>query len=164
MAARASSRFRSTCSSPSWRSGPRDGEILGPPKPPKFDKTAKQHPDRRLLLVMRQRGKSHGKEVATRVAIALREATHTVVAMATKFASAESRIMSDEGPGAYSSFWRMFAKHDTINHSKTYRPPGRHQQQPGRELQLAHASLGGGHLPVAQQQVPGGLRSGVGLA
>lgn len=103
---------------------PETGEILGPPKPPKFDKTAKQHPDRRLLLVMRQRGKSHGKgAVATRVAIALREATHTVVAMATKFASAESRIMSDEDP-AYSSFWRLFAKHDTINHSKTYALPG----------------------------------------
>lgn len=103
---------------------PETGEIMGPPKPVKFDKSAKQHPDRRLMLVMRQRGRSHGKgAVATRVAIALREASHTVLAMATKFASAESRIMSDEDP-AYNSFWKLFAKHDTINHSKAYALPG----------------------------------------
>lgn len=43
--------------------------------------------------------------------------------MATKFASAESKIMSDEDP-AYTTFTRLFAAHDTINHSKAYAAPG----------------------------------------
>ncbi len=102
---------------------PETGEIMGPPKPHKFDKTAKQPEDRRLLLVMRQRGKAAGKgAVATRVGVALRESTATVTSFARKFISAESRIMSDEDP-AYAAFWKLFAKHDTINHSKAYSGP-----------------------------------------
>lgn len=103
---------------------PETGEILGPPKPVKFDKTAKQHEDRRLMLVMRQRGVAAGKgAVATRVAIAIRETTKTVVAAATKFVSAESRMMSDEDP-AYNVFGKLFAGHGTINHSKSYSRDG----------------------------------------
>lgn len=103
---------------------PKTGEILGPPKPVKFDKTAKQPEDRRLLLVMRQRGKSHGKgAVATRVAIALRESAATVVSMARRFASAESKFMSDEDP-AYHAFSKLFSSHETINHSKAYSREG----------------------------------------
>ncbi len=96
------------------------GEIMGPPKPPKFDKKAKQPADRRLLLVMRQRGVSKGKgAVATRIAVALTESAATVVAAAKRFVSAESAIMSDEDP-AYHAFGRLFAEHKTINHSKGY--------------------------------------------
>lgn len=103
---------------------PETGEIMGPPKPPKFDKTAKQPEDRRLMLVMRQRGLLKGRgAVATRISIALKESTKTVVAMATKFASAESHMMSDEDP-AYATFSRLFAAHGTVNHSKTYSAPG----------------------------------------
>lgn len=48
------------------------GEIVGPPLPPKFGKTAKQPADRRILLVMRQRGVAKGTgAVATSVAVAL---------------------------------------------------------------------------------------------
>lgn len=100
---------------------PADGsELIGPPKPPKFGKTAKQPLDRRLLLVMCQRGVSEGKgSSATRVAIALSESTKTVTAMAKQHASAESVIMSDEDP-AYASFKGLFADHKTINHSVGY--------------------------------------------
>jgi len=103
---------------------PLTGEITGPPKPPKFDKASKQPEDRRLMLVMRQRGLVKGRgAVATRISIALRESTKTVVAMATKFASAESKMMSDEDP-AYAAFSRLFQAHDTVNHSKEYSKPG----------------------------------------
>lgn len=99
---------------------PETGEILGPPKPPKFDKKARQPADRRLLLVMRQRGVSKGKgAVATRIAVALSESTATVVAAARRFVSAESSVMSDEDP-AYYAFGKLFAEHKTINHSKGY--------------------------------------------
>jgi transposase-like protein len=96
------------------------GEIFGPPKPPKFDKKAKQPADRRLLLVMRQRGVSKGKgAVATRIAVALAESAATVTAAARRFVSAESSMMSDEDP-SYHSFSTLFAEHKTINHSKGY--------------------------------------------
>lgn len=100
---------------------PADGiEFVGPPKPPKFGKTAKQPLDRRLILVMCQRGVSEGKgSSATRVAIALSESTKTVTAMATQHASAESIIMSDEDP-AYAGFRGLFAAHKTVNHSVAY--------------------------------------------
>jgi transposase-like protein len=102
---------------------PETGEIMGPPKPHKYDKTAKQPEDRRLLLVMRQRAKSAGKgAVATRVGIALRESAATVTAFARNLISAESRIMSDEDP-AYAAFGKLFAQHGTINHSKAYSGP-----------------------------------------
>ena len=95
-------------------------ELMGPPKPPKFGKTAKQPLDRRLLLVMCQRGVSEGKgSSATRVAIALSESTKTVTAMAKQHASAESIIMSDEDP-AYASFREIYAAHKTVNHSVAY--------------------------------------------
>jgi hypothetical protein len=100
---------------------PADGsEQVGPPKPPKFGKSARQPLDRRLLLVMCQRGVSEGKgSSATRVAIAKRESTFTVTAMATQHASAESILMSDEDP-AYSNFRELFADHRTVNHSVAY--------------------------------------------
>lgn len=103
---------------------PATGEIMGPPKTPKFDKTSRQPEPRRLLLVMRQRGQTQCKgAVATRVAIALRETAHTVVSTARRSASAESRMMSDEDP-SYAAFAKLFASHNTINHSKAYRAPG----------------------------------------
>ena len=96
------------------------GELIGPPKPPKWGKAARQPADRRLLLVMRQRGIANGKgAVKTRVSIALAESTATVTAMAQRYASAESTMMSDEDP-AYAPFSRLFAEHRTINHSKGY--------------------------------------------
>jgi transposase-like protein len=99
---------------------PEGTEFVGPPKPPKFGKTAQQPTDRRILLVMCQRGVSEGKgSSATRVAIALSESTKTVTAMAAQHASAESIIMSDEDP-AYASFRELFAAHKTINHSVGY--------------------------------------------
>jgi len=103
---------------------PETGEIMGPPKPPKFDKASKQHEDRRLMLVMRQRGVAKGKgAVATRVCIALTEASKTVTAMAAKFASAESKMMTDEDP-SYAKFPQLFESHDTVNHSQSYSQPG----------------------------------------
>ena len=103
---------------------PETGEIMGPPKPPKFDKASKQPEDRRLMLVMRKRGVARGSGgVATRVSIALTESAKTVTAMARKFASAESHIMSDEDP-SYARFATLFKEHDTINHSKAYSAPG----------------------------------------
>ena len=99
---------------------PEGYEQVGPPTPPKFGKAAKQPIDRRLLLVMRQRGVSKGKgAVATRVGIAISESAASVTTMARQFASAESVIYSDEDP-AYASFRRLFADHKTINHSKGY--------------------------------------------
>jgi transposase-like protein len=99
-------------------------EMVGPPTPHKFAKKASQPEDRRLLLVMRQRGASAGKgAVATRVAVSRSESTKTVVAMATKFASAESAFRTDEDP-AYASFSRLFDDHQTINHSEGYSLPG----------------------------------------
>lgn len=99
---------------------PEGYEQVGPPTPPKFGKAAKQPIDRRLLLVMRQRGVSKGKGAATtRVGIAISETAASVTTMARQFASAESVIYSDEDP-AYASFRRLFADHKTINHSKGY--------------------------------------------
>lgn len=96
------------------------GEIFGPPKPPKFDKKAKQPEDRRLLLVMCQRGVANGKgAVATRVAVARTESAATVTAAARRFVSAESSMMSDED-SAYFAFGKLFAEHHSINHSKGY--------------------------------------------
>jgi transposase-like protein len=106
------------------KADPETGEIMGPPVPPKFGKTAKQPVDRRLLLVMRQRGVAKGTgAVATRVVIALSESSKTVMGLATRYASVESRIMSDEDT-AYASFSRLFTEHATINHSKAYSAPG----------------------------------------
>ncbi len=99
---------------------PATGEVMGPPKPPKFGKAARQPADRRLLLVMRRRGLSKGKGASdTRVAIAITESANTVRAMAQRFASAESTMLSDEDP-AYASFGRLFREHRTVNHSKGY--------------------------------------------
>ena len=98
--------------------------LIGPPKPIKYDKTARQPADRRLLIVMRQRGqlKKRGA-IHTRVCIALKEAATTVVAMAQRFSSAESHFMTDEDP-AYDSFSRLFERRDKVKHSETYALPG----------------------------------------
>lgn len=102
---------------------PETGEVLelaGPPKPFKYDKKAKQPEDRRILLTMRQRSLAKGRGgVATRVCVALQEERDTVTAMARKFASAESHIMSDEDP-AYKRFATMFARHGSISHSEAF--------------------------------------------
>ncbi len=102
------------------RIDPETGEIFGPEKPIKLDKTARQPADRRLLLVMRRRGTSKGKGASdTRVAIAITESATSVMAMAKRFASTESSIVSDEDP-AYSGFRQLFNEHRTINHSEGY--------------------------------------------
>jgi transposase-like protein len=100
---------------------PEDGEEpVEQSTPDKSDKRARQHPDRRIMLVFTQRGVSEGKGAsATRVAIAVHEAKETVNALATKFGSAESVIMSDED-SSYAEFGGIFAGHKTISHSEAY--------------------------------------------
>jgi transposase-like protein len=103
---------------------PETGEIVGPPKPPKWDKKKRQPSDRRIILVARQRSPIKGKGgVATRIAVALGETTATVTTLAKRFLSAESSVMSDEDP-AYAGFAKLFAKHQTVAHSKAYSLPG----------------------------------------
>lgn len=103
--------------------GEGEAELVGPPLPPKFGKAAKQPSERRLLIVIRQRGVSKGKgAAATRIGIALAESTETVTALASQYVSSESVIMSDEDP-SYAVFKRLFAAHRTINHSKGYSLP-----------------------------------------
>lgn len=95
-------------------------KFVGPPKPPKFDKTASQPPDRRIMLVMRQRGIAKGKGAsATRVAIALTESKETVEALAARFSSVESAAMTDED-NSYGSFAKFFTSHKTIKHSEAF--------------------------------------------
>lgn len=99
-------------------------EVVEPEKEPKFDKKARQPADRRILLVMRQRGVSKGLGgIATFVAVALKETTKAVTHLATRHASAESRIMSDEDP-AYARFSALFAQHESVSHSETFSKPG----------------------------------------
>jgi transposase-like protein len=98
-------------------------DLVGPPVPPKHGKSARQPADRRLLLVMRQRGATKGKGASlTRVSIAITESGSSVTAMATRFASAESVFMTDED-SSYAGFKSLFADHKTINHSKGYSLP-----------------------------------------
>jgi transposase-like protein len=95
-------------------------DFVGPPDPPKHGKSAQQPADRRLVLVLRQRSVAKGKGASnTRVAIAITESASTVTAMAKRYASAESTIMSDEDP-SYAAFSRMFAKHSAVAHSAAY--------------------------------------------
>ena len=95
-------------------------ELVGPPTPPKHGKAARQPADRRLMLVIRQRGVNTGKGAsATRTSIALTESAKTVTAMGKKFASVESVIMSDEDP-SYAVFGELFAAHKTISHSVAF--------------------------------------------
>lgn len=97
--------------------------FVGPPDPPKHGKTARQPADRRILLVMRQRGVAPRLgAMATRVGVALRESTATVTTMARRFASAESRFNTDEDP-AYAAFAKLFADHKAVSHSETYSLP-----------------------------------------
>lgn len=102
---------------------PETGEIFGPPKPPKWDKASRQTADRRILLVIRQRGVAKGKgAVATRIAVARSENTRTVTDVALRHASVESVICSDEDH-AYGAFGRLFAGHKSVAHSRTYSGP-----------------------------------------
>jgi transposase-like protein len=95
-------------------------DFVGPPTPPKFGKAAKQHPDRRLMLGLLQRGISKGRGAcATRIGIAITESSMSVTALATTHASAESAFITDEDP-SYAAFGRLFDNHKTINHSKGY--------------------------------------------
>lgn len=96
----------------------------GPPLPPKWGKAARQHPDRRQMISVRQRGISKGMGAsATKVAIAISESTQTVTYVAERGISAESHLMTDEDP-SYASFGRRFASHETINHSVTFSRDG----------------------------------------
>ena len=88
--------------------------------PPKHEKNARQNPQRRLMLVMSSRGVSAGTgSSTTRVTIAVREQAQQVTAFARKHASAESIMMTDED-NSYSAFSRLFAEHNTVNHSQEY--------------------------------------------
>ncbi len=88
--------------------------------PPKHEKNTRQNPERRLMLVMCQRGVSAGTgSSATRVTIAVREEGRTVTAFARKHASAESIMMTDED-NSYGAFSELFAAHNTVNHSQEY--------------------------------------------
>jgi transposase-like protein len=104
---------------------PKPGEEPhGPPTPPKWGKSAKQPIDRRLIIAMVQRGESRGDgSAATRIAVAKTESRLSVTTMAARHASAESAMMTDEDP-SYADFSKLFAKHDTINHSEAYSKPG----------------------------------------
>jgi transposase-like protein len=100
------------------------GVEMGPPKPPKHDKKAKQPEDRRIMLSLCQRGVSKGLgSIATFVGITRTETTAAVTKHAHTHASAESHMMSDEDP-AYAAFARHYARHDTVNHSETFSKPG----------------------------------------
>lgn len=95
-------------------------ELHGPPKPIKHDKKIRQHPDRRNLLVLRLTGVSKGVgAIATFVGVSITENIKTATAFATKHASAESAVMSDEDP-SYARFSTLFAKHETVNHTETF--------------------------------------------
>ncbi|MGB9109846.1 MAG: IS1595 family transposase [Telluria sp.] len=95
-------------------------DFVGPPTPPKWGKAAKQNVERRLLIVMRQRGVTKGKGASvTRIGIAVTECAETVTSMATTYASTESIVMSDEDP-SYAGFRQLFADHRTVNHSKEF--------------------------------------------
>lgn len=99
---------------------PKDGEPMGPPAPIKASKRARQPEDRRLLLVVRQRSNVKGKgAVMTRVASALSESGVTVSKFLTRYASAESTLVTDEDP-AYDGVGKYFAAHDSVKHSETY--------------------------------------------
>lgn len=100
---------------------PADGqEMVGPPTPHKFGKKARQPEERRIMVVVTQRGVSAGKGASsTRVYMAKTESSETVRKIATKFGSTESVIISDEDP-SYAAFKDLFADHRTINHSQAY--------------------------------------------
>jgi len=99
------------------------GAFVGPPNPPKHGKAARQPKDRRILLVMRQRGVVPKRgAMATRIGVALAETATTVTALARRFASSESRILTDEDP-AYARFGRLFAGHKAVSHSVAYSLP-----------------------------------------
>lgn len=87
-------------------------------------KKANQPHDRRLVLVIRQRGAGGRGGVRTRVAIAVTESSRTVLSMVKHAASAESAFMTDEDK-SYATFKRLFARHETVCHSKgEYSKPG----------------------------------------
>lgn len=110
---------------PDFLQKPKPGaESMGPPTPPKWGKAAKQPVDRRLIIVMVKRGESRGLGgVATRIGVAKTESRLSVTALATRHASAESAVMTDEDP-SYATFATLFAAHETINHSVSYSKPG----------------------------------------
>lgn len=96
----------------------------GPPLPPKWGKSARQHPDRRQMISVRQRGISKGMGAsATKVAIAISESSLSVTRVAERGISAESYLMTDEDP-SYAAFGRRFASHETINHSVCFSKEG----------------------------------------
>lgn len=102
---------------------PETGEIMGPDTPVKHHKRMMQPADRRIVLVIRQRGRLKGRgAVATRVCTAISESSKTVTSLAQRFTSASSKYMTDEDP-SYASFDTLFAAHGTVNHSKTYTGP-----------------------------------------
>lgn len=97
---------------------------VGPPLPPKWGKSARQHPDRRQMISVRQRGVSKGMGAsATKVKIAITESSKSVTAVAERGISAESYLMTDEDP-SYAAFKHWFASHETINHSVCFSRDG----------------------------------------
>lgn len=126
------------------KADPETGELVGPPKPPKWGKATKQPADRRLLLVVRQRGVAKRRgAVATRVGVALSETTKTVTALADRFLSAESVVCTDEDP-AYLKFFAKYVGHKTVTHSKTYSGPdgANNNQAEGYNARMRRAAEG----------------------
>lgn len=108
-----------------------DADFVGPRKPEKFDKTAKQPAGRRIMLSLCQRGVSKGMgSIATFVGIARTETTVAVTTHAHHHASAESHLMSDEDPALRSICGALLqARHREPQ--RDLQQAGWHQQQPG---------------------------------
>lgn len=99
-------------------------EPVGPPKPPKLGKAAKQPIDRRLVIAMVQRGVVAGLgSAATRIGVAITESRKSVGALADRHASVESAMMTDEDT-SYSHFDGVYEFHGQVNHSESYSNPG----------------------------------------
>lgn len=89
----------------------------------KSAKTAAQPRDRRIMLVIRQRGAGGTGGVRTRVSVAVTESAATVLKVATHRVSAESAFMTDEDT-SYHSFKKLFERHESVAHTETYSKPG----------------------------------------
>jgi len=82
-------------------------------------------PDRRIMLVARQRSQFGRGARDTRIRIALGETSNVVVAFAREYsATEESRVSTDGGSGYAGRFHKLFGAHATVDHSKTLVGPG----------------------------------------
>lgn len=129
-------------------------DSVGPPLPPKHGKKASQPAMRRILLVMRQRSVAKGRGgVSTRVAPTLVESALSVTLMATRYASAESVVMTDEDP-AYAAFARYFSEWRSVKHSETYAlPDGTNNNQAESFNKRMRRAEKGTYLNISQKHL-----------